>query len=117
MPSYTMVTAGYVAPAVVALTDAATIAVDAALGNDFRVTIGASRLMASPTQGTDGQRITFQITQGSGGSFLVTWGSTYNFGAAGAPVLSTAAGATDLIGFVYNASRSGWLCAGYALGF
>jgi hypothetical protein len=73
--------------------------------------------MASPAQGTDGQRITIQITQGSGGNHLVTWGNSYNFGAAGAPVLSTAAGATDLIGFVYNASLSRWLCAGYALGF
>jgi hypothetical protein len=117
MPSYTMVTAGYVAPAVVGLTDAATIAVDAALGNDFRVTIKGSRIMAGPTQGTDGQRITFQITQGSGGNFLVTWGSLYSFGAAGSPKLSAAAGKTDLIGFVFNASLNKWLCAGYALGF
>ena len=44
---------GAVAPAVVGLTDAATIAVDASLGNDFRVTIAANRTMATrPTRPT-----------------------------------------------------------------
>ncbi len=113
----TVVTAGYVAPAVVNLTDAATIAVDAALGNDFRVTIGASRAIGTPANPIDGQRITFQITQGAGGNFTVSWSSAYNFGAAGAPVLSRPDGATDVVGFIYNAANSAWLCAGSALGF
>lgn len=113
----TVVTAGFVAPAVVNLTDAATIAVDAALGNDFRVTIHASRAMGSPLNPADGQRITFQITQGPGGNFSIAWSSAYKFGAAGVPVLSTAGGETDVIGFIYNTTKSAWLCAGSALGF
>ena len=113
----TVVTAGYVAPAVVNLTDAATIAVDAALGNDFRVTIEASRAVGTPVNPIDGQRITFQITQGAGGSFAVAWSSAYKFGAAGAPVLSKDDGATDVVGFIYNAAKSSWLYAGSALGF
>jgi hypothetical protein len=117
MSTNTTITAGYVAPAVVTLTDAATISVDAALGNDFRVTIAASRTISSPTSSVDGQRITFQITQGSGGGFAVSWGSAYDFGAAGAPTLSTAAGKTDVLGFIYNAALSSWLCVGSALGF
>jgi hypothetical protein len=113
----TTITAGHVAPAVEALTDAATIAVDAAAANDFRVTISASRTMASPTGGVDGQRITFQITQGGGGGFALTWQSRYNFGAAGTPVLSSAGGATDVLGFIYNAAIGDWLFVGAAFGF
>jgi hypothetical protein len=113
----TVVTAGYVAPAVVNLTDAATIAVNAALGNDFRVTIDASRAMGSPLNPVDGQRITFQITQGAGGNFTMAWSSAYHFGTAGPPVLSTAGGGTDVVGFIYNAAKSAWLCVGSALGF
>ena len=44
----TTVESGALAPAVVGLTDAATIAVDASLGNDFRVTIAGNRTMANP---------------------------------------------------------------------
>jgi hypothetical protein len=115
--SSTTITAGYVAPAVVALADAPTIAVNAAAGNDFRLTISASRTMANPTNPVDGQRITFHITQGSGGGFNLAWAGTYRFGAAGGPTLSSAGGATDVLGFIYNADVGGWLYAGAAFGF
>ena len=94
------------APAVVALTDAATIAVDASLGNDFRVTIAGNRTMGNPSNPANGQQIIFQVTQGSGGSFTLTWGSGYEFSAAlPQPTLSTTAGQTDLLGFIYNAAK------------
>jgi hypothetical protein len=115
--SNTVITPGYVAPAVVALADAATIGVDASAGNDFRVTITGNRTMDNPANPVDGQRITFQVKQGGAGNFQLTWGSQYKFGAAGAPVLSTGAGDTDVIGFIYNASVPSWLCVGAALGF
>lgn len=106
------------APAVVELTDAATIAVDASLGNDFRVTIAASRTMGTPANPTDGQKITFDITQGSGGSNAITWGSGYEFSTGlPQPTLSTTAGLTDLLGFIYNADIGKWLLAGYVNGF
>ena len=115
--SHTVITSGYVAPAVVALTDGATVSVNASAGNDFRVTIGGNRTVANPSHAVDGQRITLQVTQGGAGSFQVTWDSQYKFGAGGAPVLSTAAGDTDVIGFIYNAALASWLCVGAALGF
>lgn len=118
MSTNTRITAGFVAPAVVSLTDAGTITVNAALGNDFRVTIGGSRAIGNPANAIDGQRITFQITQGGSGGFTVTWGSAYDFGAVGAaPTLSTGAGMTDVLGFIYNATHASWLCVGSALGF
>ena len=45
---------GALAPAVVSLADAQTIAVDASQGNDFRVTIGTSRTMGNPSNPTAG---------------------------------------------------------------
>jgi len=109
---------GALAPAVVGLTDAATIAVDASLGNDFRVTIAGNRTMANPANPSDGQKITFQVTQGSGGSFTLTWGSTYEFSTGlPQPTLSTAAGQTDLLCFIYNATKAKWLLAAFVAGF
>jgi hypothetical protein len=101
----------------VTLVDAPSITVNAALGNDFRVTLGGNRTLASPAGSVDGQRITFTIGQGSGAPHKVTWSSKYKFGAAGAPVLSTTAGSADVIGFIYNQSLGSWLCVGAARGF
>jgi IPT/TIG domain len=101
---------GAVAPAVVALTDAPTIAVNASLGNDFRVTIAASRTMGNPTNAVDGQKIVLQITQGGAGSCTITWGSAYDFSTAlPQPTLSTSVGQTDLLAFIYNATLGRWL--------
>ena len=114
----TTVESGAVAPAVVDLTDAATIAVDASLGNDFRVTIAGNRTMGTPANPSDGQQIIFQVTQGSGGSFTLTWASGYEFSAGlPQPTLSTTAGQTDLLGFVYNAAKGTWLLAAFLNGF
>jgi hypothetical protein len=114
----TTVEPGAVAPAVVVLADAATIAVDASLGNDFRVTIAGSRTMGNPSNPVDGQKITFQVTQGTGGSSAITWGSGYEFSAGlPQPALSTTAGQTDLLCFIYNAAKGKWLLAAFVNGF
>ena len=111
---------GYIAPAVSALTfvGSGTTLVNAALGNDFRLTVTASTTtIGNPSNSVDGQRIDFQITQGGGGSFTVAWAGNYDFGTSGAPTLTTAAGKIDIIGFVYNATAGKWLYLGSALGF
>jgi len=109
---------GYVDPAVVTLTDAATVTVDASAGNDFRVTLNGSRTMGNPSSPGDGQKILFQVTQGSGGNFTLTWGSAYEFSTSlPQPTLSTAAGSTDLIGFIYNAAKAKWLFVAAVTGF
>lgn len=114
----TTVEPGAVAPAVVGLADAATIAVDASLGNDFRVTLGGNRIMGNPSNPADGQKIAFQITQGGGGSSAITWGGSYEFSTGlPEPTLSTTAGDTDVLGFIYNAAMDRWLLAGYVRGF
>lgn len=114
----TTIESGAVAPAVVQLTDAPTIAVDASLGNDYRVTLGSSRAMGNPANATDGQQIIFQITQGSGGSAAITWGTNYEFSSTlPQPGLSTQPGQTDLLGFVYNGAKGMWLLAAFVNGF
>jgi hypothetical protein len=106
------------APAVVHLTDAATIAVDASLGNDFRVTIAGNRTMGTPANPANGEQIIFQITQGSGAPYTIAWASGYEFSAAlPQPTLSGGAGQTDLLGFVYNSTTGTWLCAAFLGGF
>ena len=109
---------GAVAPAVVNLTDAATITVDASQGNDFRVTIAGNRTMGTPANPEDGQQIILQVTQGSGGSSTLSWASSYEFSAdLPQPSLSTTAGQTDLLGFIYNAAKGTWLLAAFVNGF
>ena len=109
---------GGLAPAVVTLTDAATITVDASLGNDFRVTIAGNRTMGNPANPTNGQQMIFQVTQGGAGSFQLTWGSGYEFTTAlPQPSLSTAPGHTDVFGFIYNAAVGSWLLTAFVNGF
>ncbi len=109
---------GALAPTVVNLADAATITVDASAGNDFRVTIAGNRTMGTPANSVNGQQIIFQVTQGSGGPFTLTWSSGYEFSAdIPQPSLSTAAGQTDLLGFIYNGTKGTWLLAAFVNGF
>lgn len=114
----TIIEPGAVAPAVVSLADAPTIAVDASAGNDFRLTVAASRTMGNPLNPVDGQKATFQITQGGSGSCVITWDSAYEFGSGlPQPTLSTATGQTDLLGFIYNQQLGKWLCIAFVQGY
>jgi hypothetical protein len=98
----------------VTLTDGATIAVNAALSDVFRVTLGGNRTLANPTNPTDGQSITFEAIQDATGSRTLSYGTAYSFPAAvPQPVLSTAAGSHDFIGFIYDTTQSLWCCTGY----
>jgi hypothetical protein len=109
---------GRVAVAVVALTDAATILVNAALGNDFRITLGGSRTLGNPGNPADGQKIIFQVTQDGAGGRVLSFGNAYEFCTAlPSPTLSTTPGATDVLGFVYNAAKGKWLLIAFVNGF
>lgn len=114
----TTVEPGALAPSVVNLTDAATIAVDASAGNDFRVTIAGNRTMGTPASPSNGQQVIFQVTQGSGGNFTLAWSSGYEFSASlPPPALSAAAGQLDILAFTYNAGKGTWLFVGSVNGF
>jgi hypothetical protein len=112
---------GWLAPAVVALTFGTSIALNAALGNVFAVTLTASTgTLAAPDNPVDGQAIRVRVTQDSTGSRTLAFATGtggYDFGAAGAPTLSTGAGKVDILGFEYVAALSRWCYLGSGLGF
>ncbi len=102
----------------VALTDGASIAVDAQSGNTFTVTIAGNRTIANPTNPTSGQRILFRIKQDGVGGRTITWDTAYRFSVdVPQPTLSTTANLTDYIGFVYNATDSKWDCLAVSRGY
>jgi hypothetical protein len=103
--------------AVSVLTDAATITVDASLGKVFTVSLGGNRTMQNPTNPVNGQMILFRIKQVAG-SNTITWDTAYQFTTElPAPTLSTAAGAIDYVGFIYDSTTTKWCCLSYALGY
>jgi hypothetical protein len=117
-PPRTVVERAAVAPAVVSLRDAAIISVDAARGNDFRLTVTGNHTLGNPRHPAPGQKAVFQVTQGGAGGYTLSYGTAYQFTARRPqPVLSTAAGQTDLLFFVYNAARSSWLFVAFVQGF
>jgi len=90
--------------AVVALTDASSIATNLALSNNFSVTLAGSRTLANPTNTVAGQSGSIFITQDGTGSRTLAYGSNFKFVAGEAPVLSTTAAAVDRIDYVVAAA-------------
>ncbi len=99
----------------VALTYGSTIPVDATLSNSFTVTLGGNGQFLNPTGLINGFIYNYFITQDGTGSRIPTWDTSYSFGVAGIPTLSTAAGKLDWLRFIYIAGK---LCfAGASIGF
>lgn len=112
----------YTAPKVVSLTDASTVAINAALGNDLRLTmtsgVGSTRALGAPSNAVDGQRIDIMVTQDSSGSRLLTYNAAFEFSTGlPSPTLSTGANLTDILGFIYNAAKSKWFFIAFLNGF
>lgn len=119
-PSFTggVTVAGKVIHTPVNLTDAAPVTTDASLGTYFRVTFASSRTLANPTNPTDGQRVIWEITQGSGGSKILTLDTKFLLGSdLTTAVLSTTAGKVDLLGAIYNSTLDKWLVVMLIRGF
>lgn len=91
--------------ATVALTDGATINVDASLSNVFSVTLGGNRTIANPINLGAGQTIIFKIRQDATGNRTLTWGSAYKFPNTTAPTLSTAANKLDVVSCVSDGTN------------
>lgn len=103
---------------VATLTDAATIATDASLGNHFRVTLGGNRTLGNPTNPEDGQRCIWELIQDGTGSRTLTLGSKFLLGTdITAVTLTTTASKRDLLGAVYNQSLDKWLVCMFIKGF
>ena len=110
----------YLAPHVATLTfvGSGTTLVDASLGNAFNLTLTASTTtLGNPSNPVDGEVIRVRLGQDATGSRTIAYGTAYDFGAAGAPTLSTGASKVDILGFEYVASLSKWCYLGSGLGF
>lgn len=92
----------------VALTDAATIAVDASLSNVFTVTLGGNRTLGQPTNPADGQSITIFITQDGTGSRTLAYHADWLFPGGTDPVLTTTAAGVDVLSGIYNGATTKW---------
>jgi len=86
------------------LTDAASIAVDFALGNNFLVTIGGNRTLAAPTNAVAGQTGQIYVIQDGTGSRTLAYNSAYQFVSGASPTLSTGAADVDIL--VYSTRSS-----------
>lgn len=73
----------------VTLTDAATIAIDASLGNNFSVILGGNRTLGTPTNAVAGQTGVISIMQDITGSRTLAYAWPYQFAGGTAPTLST----------------------------
>ena len=92
-----------VVPSVVTLTDGASIAVDASLGNQFTVTLGGNRTLSNPTNASNGQLLLFAIRQDATGSRTLTLDTKFRYGSdISSTTLSTGANKTDYIGVRYH---------------
>ena len=91
------------AAALVALTDAATIAVDLATGTNFIVTLAGNRTLGAPTNAKPGMSGTILIKQDATGSRTLAYNTAWlPFGST--PALSTAANAVDLLTWIVEDS-------------
>jgi hypothetical protein len=92
----------------VALTiSAGSVALDASASNDFTLTANANFTLSNPTNLLAGQTINIWVTQDATGSRTITWGSQYQAaGGTSSLVLSTTAGAKDLISCVSDTTTT-----------
>ena len=116
-----MVVEGSVIPASVALVDEATILTDAKLGNTFKVTLTANRLLGAPTNPTDGQICRWWIKQNQDGNHTLTLQTGVDGFIYGTTIpnttLTTAAGKSDVIEAQYDLDARRWRVTLFAKGY
>lgn len=102
----------FIAPRAVILTGASPFTIDASAGNDFRLTVTANATISNPSNPTDAEGVTLELTSNG---HAITWGSKFNFGDSGIPALSTSG--TDLLSFRYNLAADAWWFLGMKTGY
>jgi hypothetical protein len=91
--------AGQVVGTPVTLTDAASIALDLATGNNFTVTLAGNRTLENPTNAVAGQTGQIYVIQDGTGSRTLAFGSNYKFPNGTAITISTSTSSVDLLVF------------------
>ena len=98
------------------LVDAPSVAVDATKGNVFYLLctagVGATRTIAAPTGGLNGQSIVFRLQQDGVGSRAINWNGAFKFPYGAPLVATTTANAVDVLNFIYNSTTAAWEAPG-----
>lgn len=89
--------------AVSALVDGATVTPDFSLANNFSLTLGGNRTLASPSNLVAGQSGIITIKQDATGSRTLAFNSAWKFAGGTVPSLTTTANATDQLAYYVNA--------------
>lgn len=103
----------------VVLSDAGTVAVDASLGNYFRLTLTATgHTLGNPTNATDGQMLLFELIQAAGGGDTLALDTKFTFGLGITSFTMTAtASKRDFLGVVYNSTADKFFVIALAQGY
>ena len=96
--------------AVATLTDGATPALDASLGNTFVLTAAGNRTIAVPSNAVSAQRIVIRHEASGGARTLAlnTGAGGFRFGEDITALTATTSGKSDYIGCIYDATDSFW---------
>jgi len=102
----------------ITLTDAATIATDASLGNHFVVTLGGNRTLSNPTSGRNGQPATWELIQDGTGSRTITMDTKFRFGTDITSItLTTTASKRDYLRAIYDSTADKWDVVSFVRGY
>lgn len=93
----------------VALTDAASIAIDTSTSNKFFLEQLQNFTLANPTGSIDGKTISIVFKQGAGGPYTITFGTAWAFAGGVHPTLSTTIGDYDILSAEYEADSATWI--------
>lgn len=88
----------------VSLTDAATIAVDMSTGINFTVTLGGNRTLGAPSNTQGGRSGCIDVVQDGTGTRTLAFNAVWKFPGGIAPVMTTTAGAIDMLCYVVRDS-------------
>jgi hypothetical protein len=104
----------------VVVTYAASITLNAALGNTQRVTMTGDATFLAPTNPADGQTLTLVLTASGGArtpTFTVGSAGAFKYGSDITGVTAVASGTTDIIGLRYNSAADRWWIVAVVKGY
>lgn len=96
----------WTAAGIVALTDAATIAVDLSTGLNFSVTLGGNRTLGAPSNVKAGQSGCFLISQDATGSRTLAFNAVYKFAGGTAFAIDSTASRLSVISYFVQDSSN-----------
>ena len=90
------------------MTDAATVTMDCSAGAQYSWLLTATGRTLAFTGMAQGQVVTLEVVQDATGSRTITTYTNVTWAAGTPPTLTTAANATDVLRFTWNATAGKW---------